>query len=537
MTRVVVVGLDGATWSIIRPLVEQGYLPTLAALLSHSGWATLRSVQPPLSPPAWTSFMTGANPGKTRIFDFIGRAPDGGFRLVNGQWRALPSLWRLLSDAGYRVGVINVPMTYPPEPVNGVLIAGMDAPVKDRAIGHPPDIDHRLRKAGISYRVDVHPSRLIRQSPQRYLTTYVREVNRVAQEHGAVARWIWDRWEPDFLMVTFVNTDRIGHAAGKFLRDVIEGRPVSEAHPIVATYRTADAELGRLLDVVGEDVTLIVMSDHGFQPYDEVFNLNYWLKEQGWLALDERKLRPSRWGPLAPLWQRLQYKIRGYGHQNLLERAAFFRAIDWSRTRAYSFGAFGSIFVNVRGRDPQGIVESGAEYDHILQTLSEQLLDLRHPRDGKPIIRSVRRADEVYSGPYVSLGPDLLLETSPGFFIRNALDEYRPQLVYPAGRYGQRSLEHTGMHHPDGILLMKGPGIRPGHHPQAHILDLMPTILALYGLPVPSYVDGRPLEGWFTQPLRWQYRDVGPTEPDVQEGYSPEEADRIAQHLRELGYL
>ena len=538
MHHIVVVGLDGATWDVILPLARAGYLPTFATLLSSGGWATLRSTRPPLSPPAWTSFMTGANPGKTRVFDFIGRAEDGGFRLVNGQWRALPSLWRLLSDAGKRVAVINVPMTYPPEPVNGVLIAGMDAPIKHKAVGHPPDIDRQLKAAGLSYRVEVHPTRLVRQAPEHFLRTYVHEVNRITREHGDVARWVWERWHPDFLMVTFINTDRVGHAAGRFLKDVIGGlrEALPQDHPIVSTYRTADEELGKILDVLPSDTTVIVMSDHGFQPYDQVFNLNYWLKENGWLSLDEGKLRPSRWGPLAPLWQRVQYKLRGYGRRSLLEQAAFFRAIDWARTRAYSFGAFGSIFVNLKGRDPYGIVASESEYERILDELSEQLLALRDPVSGAPIVRAVHKAHDVYTGPYISQGPDLLLETAPGYFIRNALDEYQPRLLYPAGRYGNRSLEHTGMHHPDGILLMRGPEVRRGQQPAASILDVAPTILALCGVPIPDHMDGRPLEGWFACPLHWEYERSRYDETKAKE-YTEEEAALIAEHLRELGYL
>ncbi len=540
--RIVVVGWDGATWDVILPLVEAGHLPTLGRLLAEGAWARLRSVTPPLSPPAWTSFMTGANPGKTRIFDFVGRGEDRAFHLVNGSWRALPSLWHILSQAGYRVAVMNVPMTYPPEQVNGVLIAGMDAPIKHRATGYPPDIHHRLEQAGLRYRVDVHHSRLLRQNPATFFTTYLHEVNQVTREHGRVARWLWEEYRPDFLMAVFVNTDRIGHAAGRRLKDFArEGAAahLTADHPIVAAYRAADEALADLLAVLPDDVTLILMSDHGFQPYDRVFNLNYWLKEQGWLALNERALRPSRLGPLAPLWQRLQYRLSGRGQRNLLARAPFFRAVDWQRTRAYSLGAFGSIFINLQGRDPHGIVPPD-RYDATCDELAERLLALRDPETGAAIVRGVRRGRDVFHGPFADLGPDLLLDLAPGYFVRNALDEYRPALVYPAGRYGNRSLEHTGMHHPDGILLMRGPRVTArGEQPRAHILDLMPTILALYGLPVPAYVDGQALTGWLDAGVTVDVAAASPGE-DVAEGeagYTAEEEALISEHLRELGYL
>ncbi len=539
---VVVIGLDGATWDVILPLARAGRLPALAGLMRDGAWARLLSVTPPLSPPAWTSFMTGANPGKTGIFDFIGRADDGTFRLVNGNWRALPSLWGLLSRADRRVVVLNVPMTFPPEPVNGVLIAGMDAPVKDRAVGYPEDIDRRLRAAGFRYRVDVHPSGLMADSPDAFTGRYIEEVNRVAREHGAVAGWLWEQEGPDFLMVTLVNTDRVGHAAGRALKDFADparAASLPDEHPIVATYRAADAVIGDLLAALPDTATVILMSDHGFQPYDRVLNLNFWLKENGWLALDERRLRPSRWGRLAPLWTRLRYRLTGYHRANLLERAAFFRAVDWSRTRAFSFGAFGSIFINVRGRDPYGIVDPGREYETLCDEIAHGLLSLTDPDTGEPMIRRVRRGRDVYSGPHAWRGPDLLVETAPGYFIRNALDEYRPTLTYPAGRYGNRSLEHTGMHHPEGILLMRGPSVRArGEQPAAHIVDLMPTILRLFGIAPPDHVDGRVLHEWLdVDTLPGETRVDAAREGAPGEDYTREEEALVEEHLRGLGYL
>ena len=193
--------------------------------------------------------------------------------------------------------------------------------------------------------------------------------------------------------------------------------------------------------------------------------------------------------------------------------------------------------MNLKGRDPYGIVEPGRQYEDILDALSEQLLALKDPNTGVAIVHRVRRASEVYSGPYVRFGPDLLLETAPGYFIRNALDEYRPQLLYPAGRYGDRSLEHTGMHHPDGIVLLRGPHVRSGQQERVSILDLAPTLLALADLPVPSYMDGRPLAAWFDPPLEWQRVQTDEADEGDTEGYSAEEEALIAEHLRELGYL
>ena len=527
---IAVIGLDAATFQVIEPLIQAGALPHLERLMARGCWGRLSSILHPLSPTAWASFMTGMNPGKHGVFDFIGQGRDGRFRMINGAAVGAETLWARLSRAGRRVGVVNVPLTYPPQPVNGFLIAGMDAPRLDRAFTHPPNLADELRARFGRYRVGVRARGLPWISVERFTARYVERLCDMARQRGEVVRYLLERQPLDFLMVVFIAPDRAQHALGHLL-----AQGISPQDGIGRVYRACDEAMGRILEALGEDWTVLVMSDHGAQPYRYVFEPNAWLAARGWL-----RLRPQTWR--ARLEEALDPFLR-----RLIPRpsrlARFLGQIVWEETRAFALGAFGSIFVNRRDRFPRGIVAPGAEYERVCEQIATGLLALRDPRTGAPIVRAVHRSSEVYRGPYTALAPDLLLETTEDYFVRSNLDQREGHLVYPAGRYGGRSLAHTGKHTSQGILIAAGePFAAGGERGGARIIDLAPTILYLSGLPVPSQMDGQPLLEW----LKPAYRQAHPVtwadegEVEVARGgpaYTAQEAACIEAHLRDLGYV
>ncbi len=538
MTRTLLVGWDGATWDVLLPLLAAGGLPHLAALQRSGSYSKLRSTMPPLSPPAWTSFMTGCNPGKTNVFDFVGRDDGDGFRVTNGSRVGAPTLWRLLSRAGKKVVIINVPMTYPPELLNGVIVAGMDAPFKDRPAASPPIINQRILERFGHYRVAVPMRPHFPWQTNQFQRHYLQSLQTMTAERVEVARWLWREVQPDFMMVVLVATDRLQHVFGHQLADFRSGK---DPKALVTTaigqiYQSVDQALGTLWEEAG-DANVLLMSDHGFQPYSEVFSLNSWLAENGYLAIDwseTRKLPGERY--YRAILRRLG---RGEQHGDLLKRAPFFQAIDWQHTKAFSFGAFGSLFINVSGRDRFGIVPPGRAYDALCNELSERLLSLRHPRRGTLLVRQVQRGDAIYHGPYAGRGPDLLLETAPGIFIRNSLDQPQRELLTPASIYPGRALPHTGMHHPDGIFLAAGPDILArGDQLTVHITDIAPTVLALHSVPIPANMDGRPLQSWLSPRVTPSFADGGNQQLDNEgQDYSAEEAAAVEKRLASLGYL
>lgn len=543
--RVLCIGLDGATLDVVEPLVEIGYLPNLQALMAAGAWGRLDSTRPPLSPPAWASFATGVNPGRHGVFDFVTRAEDGTFRVANANSLREPAFWARLSAAGRRVGVINVPLTYPPMPLKGFVISGMDAPRKGVPTTYPPDLAREIVARFGTYWVERHTASLLPISAHRFVNRYVADTLAMMRRRGEVARWLLDSFRPEVLVVVFIGVDRLQHLDGRALEAITSRRDLDQAalaaNPVAAAYRAADQEIGRLLEAVDSTWHIIVMSDHGFRPYQRVFNLNRWLMEQGFLALDLRRWSPTRGGPLQGLWTRLRGRMRGTGIPGPLER--FFAAVDWSRTTAYSFGAFGSIYLNLRGREPHGVVATAAEGEAVLAAIAEKLQAWRDPETGSAVVARVQYGSEVYTGSMTACGPDLILETAPGYFIRNSLEAWSPQLVEPAGQYAGRQLPHTAMHDPQGLLIMAGPAARraASQPAQAQIIDLAPTLLYLAGEPVPTSLEGKVLLNWLDEdyvahhPVR--YTDEGGARIGLAQDYTPEEERIVAAHLERLGYL
>jgi predicted AlkP superfamily phosphohydrolase/phosphomutase len=482
--------------------------------------------------------MTGMNPGKHGVFDFIGMGEDEHFRVVNGGAVRAETLWARLSRAGQRVAVINVPMTYPPEPVNGFLIAGMDAPRQDRAFTHPPELESELRDRFGGYREGVRARGRIRTSVERFTARYVKELCDVTRLHGEVACYLLERHPIDFLMVVFTAPDRVQHALGHLMAD-----GVSPEDGIGRVYRACDSALGRILERLDDDWTTLVMSDHGACAYHRVFELGTWLEMQGWLRLRPASRSSRLAESLAPA-RRLLARLTGQIAQGKPRLEGFLDRIVWSETRAFALGAFGSIYINTRDRFPGGIVEPGREYQAICEQIAEKLMSVRDPATREPIVHAVHQAREVYQGPCVHLAPDLLVETTNDYFVRNNLDHEEGRLTYPAGRYRGRSLAHTGRHTSEGILIAAGtPFVPGGDRIGARIIDVTPTVLYLNGLPVPSDMDGRPLLDWLdpgyckTHPVRRAAPQPADKAARDEVSYTEQDAAAVEARLRDLGYM
>jgi predicted AlkP superfamily phosphohydrolase/phosphomutase len=536
--KLAIIGWDAATFDVILPLLEAGALPNMQRLVDCGVWGTLVSTLHPLSPTAWASFMTGMNPGKHGVFDFVGLSEDGRFRFTNGAGVKSETLWSMLSRAGRRVVVINVPMTYPPERVNGVLVAGMDAPQQDRAFTYPPGLSANLHERFGGYRSDI-PSRAVSLfSVKRFTARYVKELCDLVDLRARVTCDLLERHSPDFVAVVFTALDRAQHALGHLMAPI-----VSPDDPLGRVCRACDEALGRVLEKLDNDWIVLVMSDHGACAYRRVFELGTWLAAHGWLQLRP----PPRFGAFAehvgPIQRRLVRLFKG-GTEREPDKERFLDRIVWEETKVFAIGAFGSIYVNTRDRFPNGIVTSDSEYHTICEQITEELLAVRDVETGARIVRAVHRADEQYCGPYVHLAPDLLVETTHDYFVRNNLDHHEGRVTYPAGRYRGRSLAHTGRHTADGILVACGGPFAPGENRTgAHIMDVAPTVLYLSGLPVPAEMDGKPLLDWLdpvyrrTNSVEWTVSQTVDAIKRDSFFYDEEDASAIQSRLEGLGYI
>jgi predicted AlkP superfamily phosphohydrolase/phosphomutase len=560
MAKLLMLGLDGATFDLMLPWVQAGKLPHVARLLNTGIAGTLRSTIPPMSPPAWNSFMTGTNPGKHGIYDFTGRTSHSyETQFINASWRRAPTLWHHLSQAGKRVAVLSVPFTYPPERVNGLMVSGMDAPgvagLVDRSATYPPELCDEIKHNIGDY--PMGPNLFAYTDPGDMVDAAVRTI----EKKSAAARYLYAKEDWDFFMLVLGETDAASH---RFWRFCDPASPLHEATPLdpkvaqclLTIYQKADETIGQFLDLASRDTTVIVMSDHGNGGNsDKAVYLNRWLESQGLLRF--KRLhgfvkatieRAKQYGlrVLPPHVKRAIYRMTNI--PNMVESWARFSVIDWTQTQAYSEETpyYPSIWINLQGREPMGIVDP-QDYAVVRDRIMTQLTAWRNPYSGQKMIKQVHRREELYSGPQVEKAPDLTIEWE--------LDNGYSYLFRPStGR--RRSPVHqlepqewprvkSGDHRDEGIFLAIGPHFStPGEMKEAGILDLAPTILYLLGLSIPPEMDGKVLAQLFPDdyltrhPISYSHGvglDAAGVEP--QRAYSADEEEAIRTRLQSLGYI
>jgi predicted AlkP superfamily phosphohydrolase/phosphomutase len=537
--RVLVIGLDGASFRLLAPWAAAGELPELAKLMAAGCHGELRSTFPALTPPAWSTFVTGKNPGKHGVFSFRALAARGyaSGDLVTARDLRARTLWEIVGDAGRRVGAVNVPPAYPVRPVNGFMVSCLLAPPGATDIVYPPELRAVL---GDDYEIATEPPRALRRDAPDYRARcleYLAHLRQLAERRLAVTERLCTEQAWDLLAVVFYEPDRIQH----FFWDYLLGDAPPDVDPAVAAeiaaaarpiYRLLDAGIGRLVRAAGPDAATLIVSDHGFGPAPtRLVRVNRWLADAG-------RLRVRRgWRLRRRLVRRLPGRLRD--RWDTVDAA-----VDWAGTRAWcevievrSAG----VWLNVAGRQPQGCVRPGAEYDALREELRRGLAALRE--DGKPVFELVARREDVYHGPYTELAPDLLLYTAPRHGLR--FDGLRPELRARAvfGDFVDAVWPFTGAHDPAGVYVAAGPGIAARGGVEAATLEaLAPTILVLLGLPVPDGMDAAPLTSWLTPeaaaalPVR-HVPDADPT-PLEGEGYRSEaERAQVEARLRALGYV
>jgi predicted AlkP superfamily phosphohydrolase/phosphomutase len=561
--KVLVVGLDGATFDLIKPWADEGKLPQFSRLMAEGSWGPLRSVIQPYTAQAWSSFITGKNQGKHRIFDFWERDfPGYGFRLLNASARRGRSLWRILSMAGKEVIVINVPMTYPPEEVNGVMVSGRDTPGMDSQYTFPSGLKQELEGALGSY--VIVPNDWLYSRRGRLDKAREELLNEVAVRFAA-GRYLMDTYPWDLTVFVVTATDGVAHFFWAYhdpnhpLHEL--GAAQRYGDTVFEVYRRVDAELADMLESLPDDTTVVLLSDHGNGPTpDRVVHLNLWLQQQGLLAFQApqgvgrlrsmpssvaaRALRSARgllhsllpFQTLTKVRRSLPGRIRSGTSAQIL-----FSDVDWSTTKAFSEEIRGNIWINLKGRDAQGIVEPGAEYESIRDQIMAELAGLTDPETNQPLIRRVYRREELFHGPFLQNIPDLVVEAA------GAPDMFRSHTGHDSAvrvlsREEMKKLKTSGSHLMNGMFLIKGDGIQAGKEiAGAELIDVTPTVLYLMDQPIPSDMDGRVLTSTFepsflsAHPPRFSSAGGDEGSPDI--GYSDEEAERIREQLEGLGYL
>lgn len=563
--KVLIIGIDGATFSLITPWAEAGKLPHFRRLMEGGAWGTLNSSIPPITPAAWTSFMTGNNPGKHGIFDFL--SPKKGsydFSYNNASARRSKTIWRIFSDNGFKVGVVNVPMTFPPEHINGFMISGLDTPDEDSEFIYPSSLRDELKHGFGEVRLDITHLEFMRSDSKR--DTVLKEIAALEDSRCSLAIHLMKKYPVDVFMVVFCSVDQIQHYfwhymdRGHFRHDPKGAEKYGDA--ILNAYKKMDDKIGEILSIVPEDTTVVLMSDHGAGPSsDNVVYLNKYLSHIG--ALEFEKGRSSLcldtvtkvFDPIlrSSLSHRQKAKIAKYfpGLRGKWEKSlSSLTAINWTKTKAFCYEAmptYAYIWINLEGRFPLGVVKGGADYNRLLDYLTAKLYDMKDPVNGRGLIKSIFRKGEVYTGPCTEEAPDLILSwwDDNGFTLRPGSQADGEVFVRKLDNSIDKFVNWSGTHRPEGIFLLSGRPFRNARiNDSMDIVDLAPTLLFLMGCPVPGYMDGKVIERAFREEyLRAntiRYSKDQDDSDNVKRGtgtYSEEDEDVIAKRLKSLGYM
>lgn len=574
---ILVVAWDGACLEVTQPLVDAGRMPVLAALQKAGRVWRVESTVPAVTFPAWTSFLTGARPDHHGITDFtIPRDGGYGVRFVNAGHRALPTLVTRLSEAGVRVGMYGIPATFPPEGRGVFEICGFDTPLGSASASraaHPPGLADKIRQAHGRLGIEGIPqSRIDAGWHDRTLPQLLADI----ALRTNVALDLWRSHRLDVFLVHFMESDTVGHHFWQFHDP---DSPLHRAGPrsaVARIYQALDASLGQLLEAVGPQASVLLLSDHGSSgASDRTVFWNRWLSDQGWLGFDEAArvslavhLKRAALRFLPPAVQAKAFSLAG-GMVDRLESSSRFAGIDWSRTRAFSDEVpyFPSIRLNLAGREKSGVVDP-SEREDVLLSLTSEILAARDPLDGFPVVETVRRREELFDGPYLHRYPDLVLDLRrPGGYAygagssRSGREKQWLRRLRREEATGAKGSATSGVHSPWGMAVLRSAAatVEDQHEtastsqadlPECTLADLGVTVLALAGVEPSEGMQGRPI--WIGS-ARGEDRSANsisglPTGEVVGSGawtpqqtnnydYSEEEEREVEERLRALGYL
>jgi predicted AlkP superfamily phosphohydrolase/phosphomutase len=536
--RLAIVGLDGATFHVLDRLGAEGVTPALASVRARGVSATLRSTIPPYTPPGWVSMLTGVNPGRHGVFGFLENTPQEPPRIAHSGSIRAPAIWHHLNDRGLITGIFNVPMTYPPADLEGFMVSGgLGAGWTDpRATGFASDPATAAivsRESGSGYPLDT----VVSYENDWDSEAAIDRIEEVQRLRRRVLRAMLDARPVDVVFAVFEGPDRLQHLHYQYLVESSDwfGRPEAprmrgRAH---AYFAELDRAIGDLVEWVGSDGSIVLVSDHGAGPWEKTLNVNLLLRDWGLLELPAIG-RVTRTKIVSGVGQRVARKV--LPRSVLLgAKARVTRGIVWERSEAFaSQVAEQGIHVNEREVFPHGIV--GADRSgSVVRTLIERLRELVDPDDGRPVVDRVIPRSEVIRGPFERRAPHLFP------MCRDQRYELSDTLA-AADPFTDHRDRPWGYHHVDGIFVAAGSGFGVGTFADGlGIVDVLPTVFHAMGLAVPEGLDGRVVEGVLsTRAVSTPVRQVATgaaVGADSEYPYSDREQREIEESLRGLGYI
>ena len=530
INNIICIGLDGTTWDVILPWIKDGKLSVFKRLMENGTYSVMQSTIPSLTCPALPSLYTGKNPGNTGVFEF--KKPDRSLVSINDI--DSETLWNILDRHGRSSCVVNLPITYPPSKLNGVMISGgLSCPSKDCDYTYPPEIKKEIgefHSDEIAKRTKTLILDLDTNKEQIYKDRLIQHKKRYDVFKKLIAKTNYD-----FAIYWEGTTDSIQHYCWNH-KDLI-----------LRFYQEIEQMLDDILRTF-PDTNILVLSDHGFErAYSHNFNVNTWLKKEGYLkqkglgikvyltnlATDIIK-RYLPYGFFLKMWFSYRKKKT---HNNsskdedtikLLNYKRFLPGVDWHNTRAYLSQPWG-ISLNIENHDD--------EYESLREEIISKLNHLTDD-SGEKVVKHAYKKEEVFKGRYMDQIPDIVFQTT---------EKYKTNMILLPRTYtinkDKKTVAGTHDNARRGIFIASGPDIKKGHTiKQVDITDITPTILHLLNCAIPEDLDGKVLKEIFRDDSEPAKRDIKYSKPirkkEIRkDGYSKKEEEKVKERLAGLGYM
>jgi predicted AlkP superfamily phosphohydrolase/phosphomutase len=529
--KVFVLGLDGATFNCLNPLMEEGVIPTIKKICSNGAYGPLKTIFPPVTAPAWLAIATGLNPGKTGVFDYINKTKpnDDNMVPISSAYYDKRAIWGYLNDRGNKTGIFNYPTLSPPPEVNGFAVTGIGRYAKEN-LCFPAYLEDELNKIANGYE-----NQLNLRNPQykKNINLFFEDIERIITKQAAALKFLVREKEWDFFFGVFSVTDWIQHVLWKYidknhpLYDPKTSPSVTKKYKEI--WKLIDTIIGELLTMLPDDTVFMIVSDHGAGPIDSVFYPNAWLEKKGWL-----KKKRLGWKSLivervklfsAGSDNKYSNKLKHFLKNRILNINSSVDLIDIENSLAYSpehNTMFGCINLTQKGKNHEGFKKQ----------LIQEIKRLKENVNGISNVHVIF-PEQIYTGHYVQLSPDI-------FFVVNDYQstveiDFAKEIFVPSPSIEMR----TGGHLPEGVFIAKGPIFNNVRLHDISVLDIAPTILALYNIEIPSQIDGKVITDAI-KPEVLKSVIINKTKDDSDKQKLVEEKgdlDEMKKMLQSLGYM
>lgn len=517
--KMIVLGFDGCSYSLINKLKDK--LPNFSKLISNKKLGTLISTDPPHTAPGWTSAFTGVNSGKhgiyqfwdTQAYEYIGKF------MGSDDLNILP-VWEMLNIFGLKTAVVNVPMTYPPKEIDGLMITW---PLHNTLrYAYPNNILYEIKNSGGHYLSDL--STMF----QGNLEDYISKAMEITKKRLVTLLYIIDKYPYDFYVSVFTEIDRVSHFYWHFMdkeSPYYTSCKIEEFELAVERiYIEADKVIGEIMEIMDKETILMVLSDHGFCKGNINFYIQSFLIESSYLVLKEDNSSQTMEKNTGTLFD---VKADSWLECNIGDQKY---VVDWNKTTAYMAapGSYG-ININLKERQSQGIVKKD-DYNEVRGQLISKLRNVRHPATNEYLFKDVKCREQVYWGEKTDTAPDIIL--IPYDYGTMVHHDIKPGIMFGVP-------EQKGMHDMDGIFSLYGDEVEDEALPeQADIWDITPTILDYFGIEQPKYFDGRTIYNFERKnKKKFKEEDLNKSKLNKPVEYTPDEIDDAKKRLKSLGYL